>query len=322
MPCLRIVRGRLDVVVPRRARRAAGALAVGLSAGTLAACGVLHLGQQPAAAPEVRKVLLLMEENSDPGEVDRAAVAPYLNGLADQAATLTDMDAGYPASCPSLPGYLLVTSGSTHGVCDDHGPEEHQLDGQSIFSEVVGAGQEWRVFAESMRTGCQREDSEDGRYLVRHTAAPYFRSETERCPVWQVPMGSPAVGQLASALDAGLPALTVMVPDRCHDMHGGDACEGDRVEVGDQWLRQWVPVILRSADYRSGDLLVIITWDEAHDDRANHIPTFVLHPSVVGTTMDEPRDHCSTLRTMTDWLGLEPFGCAAGAEPLVPVVGR
>lgn len=66
------------------------------------------------------KVLLLMEENSDVEDALRPGAAPYLQSLLGQGATLTT---GYPARCPSLPAYLLVTSGATHGVCDNSGAE-------------------------------------------------------------------------------------------------------------------------------------------------------------------------------------------------------
>jgi phosphatidylinositol-3-phosphatase len=126
----------------------------------------------PGAVDPGPKVLLLLEENSDPDQVLEPGAAPYLQGILEQGATVTDMDAGYPADCPSLPAYLLLTSGSTHGICDNGGPEEHLLEGPSIFSEVADAGREWRVFAESMDRPCRRSNSPDGRYLVRHTGAP------------------------------------------------------------------------------------------------------------------------------------------------------
>lgn len=264
------------------------------------------------------KVLVLMEENSDTEQVLGPGAAPYLQGLLEQGATVTDMSAGYPARCPSLPAYLLITSGSTHGLCGNVAPGEHMVDGPNVFSAVADAGRQWRVFAESMDQPCRRSDTPDGRYLVRHTAAPYYTSELERCQRWQVPLGTPDAGALSEAIAGGLPALSLVVPDRCNDMHGGGPCAGDRVAVGDRWLQAWLPDLLAGPDYASGDLLVVITWDEASSRRVDQIPTLVLHPSLAGTTVTEPRDHCSTLRTLTDRLGLEPLGCAADAVPLVP----
>lgn len=310
-------------------RTARDALALGV-VGLLSACqpaggpstgdaapAVTTSADQELPADRGHKVLLLMEENSDVEDALRPGAAPYLQSLLDQGATLTSMTAGYPAECTSLPAYLLLTSGSTHGACDNRDAEELTVEGDNVFAATAATGREWRVFAESMDEPCRRTDTDDDRYLVRHTAAPYYATEAERCLRWQVPLGAPDAGELAEAVASGLPAFSLVVPDRCADMHGGAACTGDRVDVGDRWLQAWLPAVLGGADYRSGELLVILTWDEARISAANQIPTLVLHPDLAGTRVEEPRDHCSTLRTMTDWLGLDPLGCAAGAEPLV-----
>ncbi|WP_122260567.1 alkaline phosphatase family protein [Ornithinimicrobium cerasi] len=268
------------------------------------------------AASSPTKVLLLMEENTQVGEVLGAGRTPYLEGVVGQAARVTDMQAGYPTLCPSLPAYLLLTSGSTHGVCNSDGPGSLQVEAPNLFEEVATSGREWRVYAEGMRTTCQRQDSDDGRYAVRHTAAPYYPSEAERCERWQVPLGDTEGGALREGLASGLPAFSLVVPDLCHDMHGGDACTGDRVEEGDAWLSRWLPRILGSSDYRSGDLLVVLTWDEG-STLSNDIATLVFHPVLAGTTVDRRTDHCDTLRTMSEVLDVPALGCAAQAVGLV-----
>lgn len=268
------------------------------------------------AVPAPTKVLLLMEENSEAGDVLGSGRTPYLDSVLDQAARMTQMRAGYPTRCPSLPAYLLLTSGSTHGVCDSDGPDVHPLDAPNLFDEVATSGREWRVYAEGMTTTCQRQDSDDGRYVVRHTAAPYFTSETGRCAAWQVPLGSVDGGALRDGLATGLPAFSLVVPDLCHDMHGAEGCTGDRVEEGDAWLARWLPRILGSADYRSGDLAVVLTWDEG-SALSNSIPTLVFHPALTGRTVEGRADHCDTLRTMSEVLDVPAHGCAAGAEGLV-----
>lgn len=257
-----------------------------------------------------------MEENTEAEDALTGSSTPYLESLVPQATSVTQMQAGYPRLCPSLPAYLLLTSGSTHDVCDDRGPDEHQISSANIFAQVADSGRQWRVFAQSMRGTCERDNSADDLYLVRHTAAPYYTSERERCDEWQVPMGAVGSGALHDALRSGLPAFSLVVPDRCHDMHGGSVCVGDRLAAGDRWLADWVPQILDSPDYRSGRLLVIITWDEG-TLTSNHIPTLLLHPGLAGTTVDRAADHCDTRRTMAQVLDTAPLGCAAKSKPLV-----
>jgi hypothetical protein len=71
------------------------------------------------------KVLVIAEENKPYGDVIGAADAPYVNKLADTYGLATAMDAGYSVDCPSLPAYLILTSGEDHGICDDRNPKAH-----------------------------------------------------------------------------------------------------------------------------------------------------------------------------------------------------
>jgi hypothetical protein len=260
-------------------------------------------------------VLVVMEENQSYADVIGSPDAPYINRLARQFGTASSYDAGYPAGCPSLASYILLTSGSDHGICDDDGPAAHPLTGDNVFRQVAAAGQEWRVYAESMPAPCTPANA--GPYLVRHTAVPYYVSERSRCGAWDLPMGTLTVGALHDAVTAGqLPALSLAVPDVCHDMHGGHGCGNDHlIPRGDTWLSQWIPAILAGRDYREGKLVVIITWDESSSDTDNHIPTIVVSPTTAGIEDSSRQSHCSTLRTVEDLLQLPAIGCAATAAP-------
>lgn len=254
----------------------------------------------------------MVEENEGYGDIIGSSDAPYLNQLARQDGSATRYDAGDPAPCPSLPSYLMLTSGSDHHVCDDNGPGDHPLTGDNLFQQVAVSGQQWRVYAESMPAPCTRTDTD--RYAVRHTAAPYYVSETARCDRWDLPLGTAGSGALVSDLNGGaLPAFSLVVPDVCDDMHGGPDCPDGLVAAGDAWLKQWITRIMDGPDYRAGRLLVIITWDESSSDSDNHIPTLVISPGSTGRQVSQPLTHCSTLRTVEDLLRLPALGCAAQA---------
>src|SRR4249920_1351647 len=66
----------------------------------------------PASAssrrPAYSKVLVIPMENKTEGQVIGSPQAPYLTMLAARYGTTTNMDAGYPAACPSLAAYLLM----------------------------------------------------------------------------------------------------------------------------------------------------------------------------------------------------------------------
>jgi hypothetical protein len=286
---------------------------------SLAAALVVLLGAAGAAAGGgpargnggYTKVMVIAEENEAESAVIGTAQAPYITQLAGTYGRATSMDAGYPVECPSLAAYLIMTSGSQQDVCDDANPAKHPLTGPSIFSQVAAAGLQWRQYAESMPSNCLRSNASP--YLVRHAPATYYVSEKARCRSWSVPLGTTVAGALHDDLQTGLPAYSFVTPDACNDMHGAPGCTTAKVKRGDDWLARWMPLVLASPDFTSGQLLVVITWDEG-SQTSNHIPTLVLGATIDRLTSDEAYTHCSTLRTTEEILGLPSLGCAATAR--------
>jgi phosphatidylinositol-3-phosphatase len=260
-------------------------------------------------------VLVIAEENHSYSEIIGNQALPYINGLSTMYGSATNMDAGYPTGCPSLAAYLLLTSGSTHGICDDRNPSAHPLPGDSIFAQVAATGRQWRNYAESATGTCATTNS-GGRFLVRHTPSAYYISEAGRCQTWDVPLGSPTAGALYTDVGQGtLPAYGFVTPDACDDMHGAGSCLTGSTGIADTWLRTWIPLVLAGPDYRAGRLVVIITWDEGtHTD--NHIPTILISPTTQGIQSATQYTHCSTLRTTEEILQLPLLGCAASAPSM------
>src|SRR3954453_8453168 len=116
-----------------------------------------------------RKVMIVAEENHGYDQIVGNRNAPYLNQLAAEYGAANDYDAGYPAHCPSLAAYILLTSGTTAGICDDKDPKDHPLTGDNIFHQVSASGREWRDYAEAEPGPCALTGH--GRYLVRHVPA-------------------------------------------------------------------------------------------------------------------------------------------------------
>ncbi len=270
----------------------------------------------PAVPGGYSQVLLIAEENEPYSNVIGDPAAPYITSLSNRFGLLTHLDAGYPASCPSLAAYLIMTSGDRHGVCDDRSPVAHQISGPNIYQQVAQSGRQWRGYAESMPMPCYQRNTSGGRYLVRHAPAPYFTSEAGRCRQWDVPMGTPTAGALHDDVASGsLPAFSFVTPDACHDMHGGPACSGDMVAAGDSWLSTWLPQIMAGPDYQAGRLAIVVTWDEG-TKQDNHIPALVISPTTTGIALGTPVTQCALVRTMQEVLGVPPLGCAASAPSL------
>ncbi len=263
--------------------------------------------------------MIIAEENHGYGQIIGSSGAPYLNQLATTYGIATDYDAGYPPACRSLAAYILITSGLSDGICDDEDPSAHPLTTDNVFHQVSESGRQWRNYAEAAPGNCVLTGQ--GRYLVRHVPATYYRDVRDDCRRWTVPLGGDDKGALHDDVATGsLPAFAFVSPDACDDMHGGPGCAGDLIAAGDRWLQAWLPQIMAGPDYRAGRLTVIITWDEG-TSTSNHIPTVVIAPAVRHRSVSQPLTHCSTLRYTEEQLRLPLLGCAATATSLGPPFG-
>ena len=159
--------------------------------------------------------------------------------------------------------------------------------------------------------------SNSGEYAVRHDPPPYYTT-LKGCSSFDVPYK-----QLASDLKSGnLPSFSFVTPNLISDMHDGT------VQQGDTWLSTNVPVILSSAAYTSGSLVVMITWDEGEGGTSNncatnttdvgcHVATIVLSPTTkAGTKSSTLFNHWSLLRTTEDILKLPELHQAATANSM------
>jgi hypothetical protein len=295
----------------------AGSLALVLApAAALSAAG----GRSQAAAPPnavrpcgvVRKppavwrhVVWIVMENKAYDQIIGSSNAPYVNGLARQCGTATNLSA---ESNPSLPNYIAMTSGSNQGITDDSGPSSHPLAVASIFSQL-GSG--WRSLAESMPSNCALSDSGDF-YAVRHNPATYYTNVRSACSRNDVP--------LARRADISA-RFTFITPNLCHDMHScpstGDD-EAAQTRAGDAWLSGFIPTLLNSSQYKAGSTAIFVTWDEDNGSAHEHVATLVLSPSTPsGVRSAKPFSHYSLLRTTEDLLGITThLGQAATANSM------
>lgn len=272
--------------------------AVALALAFLAACGsssrplaatataAKHAGPcgwLPAAPAHWRHVVWIVMENKSYDDVVTSGQGPYEARLAATCGSATNFHAELH---PSLPNYIAMTSGGTHGVVDDAGPETHPLAVQNLFA----AAGDWRALQDGMPAPCQRADA--GRYAVRHTPSTYYTGLAGSCAARDVPL-------------AGVPDLsarfTFVTPDLDHDTHD------TAVAVGDRWLAGFLPKVFASPQYAAGTTAVFLTWDEDDRSAANRIPTLVIAPSVrPGTVVATRLDHYALLRTTEELLGLPP----------------
>ena len=238
-------------------------------------------------------VVWILLENEGYGVIGSSR-APYLNSLSDHCGLATN---DFATNHPSLPNYIALTSGSAQGIVDDNEPSSHPLRVPSIFSQLKA---NWRTYAESMPTACDRVTS--GTYAARHNPAVYY-TNLANCASRDVALRSP--------LDLSA-AFTMIVPNVCNDMH---SCP---VATGDAWLKKYVAQILSSPQYRSKSLALFITFDESTQSSSNQIPTVVVAPSVpAGIRVATHFTHYSLLRTTETLLHLPLLGAARTATSML-----
>ncbi|MDE3030797.1 MAG: acid phosphatase [Acidobacteriota bacterium] len=238
-------------------------------------------------------VVWILLENEGYGVIGSSS-APYLNSLSDHCGLATN---DFATNHPSLPNYIALTSGSAQGIVDDNEPSSHPLRVPSIFSQLKA---NWRTYAESMPTACDRVTS--GTYAARHNPAVYY-TNLANCAGRDVALRSP--------LDLSA-AFTMIVPNVCNDMH---SCP---VATGDAWLKKYVTQILSSPQYHSRSLALFITFDESTQSSSNQIPTVVVAPSVpAGIRVATHFTHYSLLRTTETLLHLPLLGAARTATSML-----
>jgi hypothetical protein len=260
-------------------------------------------------------VAVIVMENEEYADIIGSSSTPYINGLARRNALATQM---YAITHPSLPNYLALTSGSTHGIDSDC--TDCSVQGTGLAGQLSAHGISWNAYMEDLPAPCFT-GSDHRLYAKKHDPFLYYRGVVSNPSLCDrvVPFG-----RLAAAESSGrLPAFVWITPNLCHDMHDCDPV------VGDRFLAATVPPLLRAMGPRS---LLILTWDEGSTDdgccrlaSGGHIVTVLAGPLArQGGRMRAPADHYSTLQTIEDLFGLPRLagaGCAC-TPSLAPLLRR
>src|SRR5690349_18944918 len=232
------------------------ALAMMCAAVVLAACGASAMPAAPAlpapsALPRsaVSHVVVIVMENEEAGDVLGSSAAPYLNALARLYAVATN---SYAIRHPSLPNYLALTSGSTHGIASDC--TDCHVGGRNIVDQLEAAHLSWKGYMEDLPRPCSTVAGA-GRYAKKHDPFMYYDDIVRSPARCHRVVGFDALG---NDLRRGrLPALSFITPNLCHDMHDCDVATGDR------FLSGLVPGLLRELGPHG---LLVLTWDEGSSD--------------------------------------------------------
>jgi phosphatidylinositol-3-phosphatase len=259
-----------------------------------------------SAVPHFDHVIVIVFENKDRSAVIGNSDAPFFNLMASHYATLTRYGG---VAHPSLPNYLALVSGSTHGIRIDC--TTCLVSGRNLADTLASAHLAWKAYAEGLPYAGFTGPSFRGRYAKKHMPFLYFRdvlrSRTRKQRV--VPLS-----QFSRDLSAGnLPAFSLVVPDLCHDMHD---C---RVRTGDSWLRGFVTPLL--SDPSLSQSVIFVVFDEPTAFLpSSTVPALALGPLVkAGSHYSAKTSHYGLLRTIEDAWNLPRLGSSAQIGPITGI---
>jgi hypothetical protein len=241
-----------------------------------------------AAAPHPTKLMVIIGENESQTNINSTTAPFEQTVLSKQCGSLGDMHA---LTHGSEPNYIGMTSGTypSWALCDqppnttDSGCAQSPsslISGPSVFSQLAAtygsAG--WRTYAESMPTACSVVDGTKYKastgqvrfkYVARHNPAVYYRDLTS-CAADDVALGDSRTmkGAFYSDARAGkLPRVSFVIPDNIDNGHD------TTLTAYDDFLSRTLRFLQTTADYRSGALEVIVTFDEGSVAAGSHAST-------------------------------------------------
>ena len=253
-----------------------------------------------ATVPTPAHVIIVIEENRSQTNIIGNKAAPFINQLAADGAMMAQ---SFAELHPSEPNYYALFAGNTlvtANVCPVNGGNKPNLG-----SQLLGAGYTFAGFAESLPEVGSPACS-TGKYARKHVPWASFTNipSSRSLPFSAFP---------APANYAGLPTVSLVIPNLDNDMHDGSITQGDT------WLYQNLSQYASWA--RANNSLLILTWDEDDNTPRNQIPTVFYGANVKPGTYNEPISHYNVLSTLEEMYGLPKLGYATRAPAITDIWG-
>jgi phosphatidylinositol-3-phosphatase len=279
------------------------ALALASCGGSTAPPCVGRGGGGTGTVPRVGHVVVVVEENTDYGNVICGSAMPYLTGLAKQYGLATQY---YANTHPSIGNYFMMTVGKI--VTNNNGFSGTVAD-DNVIRQLLAAGKTWKSYAEDL-PAVGYTGGNVGNYARRHNPLSYLSDvvndsiqRKNLVPFTQFP---------TDLANNALPNYAFIVPNLCHDAHD---CS---LTVADDWLRTNIDPLIKSAPFQQDGLLIIL-FDEADRDNmqgGGRIAWVVVSPKAKpGYESTTTYQHQSTLRLTLQALGVTAFPNAAATAP-------
>ncbi len=257
--------------------------------------------------PNFEHIVVVVFENKEFGSVIGSPNMPYFNVLAQTNTLLTQH---YAVTHPSLPNYIALISGDTHGITENC--EDCFLDAPNLADQIEASGRTWKTYQQSMPSPCFLGSTLA--YAQKHNPFIYFdsiRLDAERCDQRIVPLDQLDVDLATQSL----PNFVFITPNLCYSSHD---CA---LELADAWLNTLLDRLVPALDAASESYLVVVTWDEGQGDHSccglpleagGRIATILISPQAKDNFQDDtPYSHYSLLKTIEEAWKLPYLGHAA-----------
>lgn len=235
----------------------------------------INLSRGESVKPD--HVVVVIEENKSFEDIIGNKEASYINHLAGQGALMMK---SYAVAHPSLPNYLALFSGSTHGIKDDGC--EYVFMGGNLAQSLQEKGLSFKTFSETMPDiGFAR--CKYLAYRKKHNPAAYF------------PDLPGTYNQRFADFPSDftkLPTISFVVPNQDNDMHDGTIAQADA------WLKKNMDAYIQWAQKHNS--LLVLTWDEDDNTPKNHIATIILGDHVKPGRYKQHIDHYDVLKTLAE----------------------
>ena len=261
-------------------------------------------------------VFVILMENHNWADIKGSANAPYINNTLLPMASYCDQYYNPPGLHPSEPNYLWLEAGTNFGILNDNPPStNHQSTTSHFVTQLKNAGISWKTYQENIDgLSCPVTDSYP--YAVRHNPFAFFDDVTTSSNPPCTSVMRPLSELAADLTNNTVANYNFITPNVCSDMHDSCAPTSNPVKQGDNWLAQYVPMILSSAAYQNNGL-IIITWDEGENGVDGPIGMIVLSPWARGGGFHNAirYTHSATLRTLQKIFGRTPLLGGAATAP-------
>jgi hypothetical protein len=257
----------------------------------------IHVPANPPGA--VKKILVVVEENHSFRQMwDGMA---YLRGLSKRFAYASDSHGNHH---PSQPNYVIMAAGSNRGITSN---SLKFVTGPSVFGRAFTAGKKAKVTADGMG-GDNCRNTDRGAYRDHHNPWIPFKEERALCEKYDKDYARTWTNIVAKGW---LGNVHFLIPNNDHNSHDGSLAAADR------WLKSALAPVFEGPDWKSGELVIVITADEDDKKSQQHILTTVLHPSLEGSgkVVTKRLDQYSLHESLARVVGVQPLGTRWQSNP-------